>query len=135
MAHMSRMISSSLPRPPMSPPSGQVCKVLNATTMSCWAPSLAAEPPPGLDTARHADEFGFIFNNVQTLLIYNNTNFLYYSNPYFEPLSASGALEQKSGSPIILKVCSRFTGSGKKCATKTPPSPPPNPTHSRNFVS
>nr|XP_023690839.1 plexin-A2 isoform X2 [Paramormyrops kingsleyae] len=80
-----------------------VCKVLNATSMSCWAPSLVAESPPGLDTVRHADEFGFIFNNVQALLVYNNTNFLYYSNPYFEPLSASGALEQKSGSPIILK--------------------------------
>ncbi|KAM8864360.1 plexin-A2 isoform 1-T2 [Spinachia spinachia] len=80
-----------------------VCKVLNTTTMSCFAPSLMAEYSPLLDTVKHADEFGFIFNNVQALLVYNNTNLLYYPNPYFEPLSASGVLEQKPGSPIILK--------------------------------
>uniref|UniRef100_A0AAQ4RTM4 Plexin-A2 n=1 Tax=Gasterosteus aculeatus aculeatus TaxID=481459 RepID=A0AAQ4RTM4_GASAC len=81
-----------------------VCKVLNSTTMSCFAPSLMAEYSPLLDTVKHADEFGFIFNNVQALLVYNNTNLLYYPNPYFEPLSATGVLEQKPGSPIILKV-------------------------------
>ncbi|GAA6107030.1 plexin-A2 isoform X1 [Tachysurus ichikawai] len=80
-----------------------VCKVQNSTTMSCFAPSLAAEYTPGLDAVKHADEFGFIFNNVQALLVYNNTNFLYYPNPYFEPLSTNGVLEQKPGSPIILK--------------------------------
>ncbi|KAB5546494.1 hypothetical protein PHYPO_G00072730 [Pangasianodon hypophthalmus] len=80
-----------------------VCKVQNSTTMSCFAPSLAAEYTPGLDSVKHADEFGFIFNNVQALLVYNNTNFLYYPNPYFEPLSTNGVLEQKPGSPIILK--------------------------------
>uniref|UniRef100_A0A8C6T6Q9 Plexin A2 n=1 Tax=Neogobius melanostomus TaxID=47308 RepID=A0A8C6T6Q9_9GOBI len=80
-----------------------VCKVLNTTHMSCFAPSLLAEYLPGLDTVKHADEFGFIFNNVQALLVYNNTNLLYFPNPYFEPLSASGVLEQKPGSPIILK--------------------------------
>lgn len=63
-----------------------------------------AEYLPGLDTVKHADEFGFIFNNVQALLVYNNTNLLYYPNPYFEPLSTTGVLEQKPGSPIILKV-------------------------------
>uniref|UniRef100_A0A8C7H235 Plexin-A2 n=1 Tax=Oncorhynchus kisutch TaxID=8019 RepID=A0A8C7H235_ONCKI len=52
---------------------------------------------------RESVNFGFIFNNVQTLLVYNNTNFLYYPNPYFEPLSTNGVLEQKPGSPIILK--------------------------------
>lgn len=82
----------------------QVCKVLNTTSMSCFAPSLMAEYLPGLDTVKHADEFGFIFNNVQALLVYNNTNLLYYPNPYFEPLSTTGVLEQKPGSPIILKV-------------------------------
>lgn len=82
----------------------QVCKVLNTTTMSCFAPSLTAEYRPGLDSVKHADEFGFIFNNVQALLVYNNTNFMYYPNPYFEPLSTNGILEQKPGSPIILKV-------------------------------
>ncbi|XP_073731556.1 plexin-A2 [Misgurnus anguillicaudatus] len=80
-----------------------VCKVLNMTTMSCFAPSLTAEYRPGLDSVKHADEFGFIFNNVQALLVYNNTNFLYYPNPFFEPLSTNGILEQKPGSPIILK--------------------------------
>uniref|UniRef100_A0A8C6NSG3 Plexin-A2 n=1 Tax=Nothobranchius furzeri TaxID=105023 RepID=A0A8C6NSG3_NOTFU len=80
-----------------------VCKVLNTTSMSCFAPSLLAEYLPGLDTVKHADEFGFIFNNVQALLVYNNTNLLYYPNPYFEPLSTTGVLEQKPGSPIILK--------------------------------
>ncbi|KAM9751077.1 plexin-A2 isoform 1-T2 [Menidia menidia] len=80
-----------------------VCKVLNTTSMSCFAPSLMAEYHPGLDTVKHADEFGFIFNNVQALLVYNNTNLLYYPNPYFEPLSTNGVLEQKPGSPIILK--------------------------------
>ncbi|XP_073679871.1 plexin-A2 [Garra rufa] len=80
-----------------------VCKVLNITTMSCLAPSLTAEYRPGLDSVKHADEFGFIFNNVQALLVYNNTNFMYYPNPYFEPLSTNGVLEQKPGSPIILK--------------------------------
>ncbi|XP_051515288.1 plexin-A2-like [Myxocyprinus asiaticus] len=80
-----------------------VCKVLNTTSMSCFAPSLMAEYRPGLDSVKHADEFGFIFNNVQALLVYNNTNFLYYPNPYFEPLSTNGILEQKPGSPIILK--------------------------------
>ncbi|KAL2076635.1 hypothetical protein ACEWY4_027769 [Coilia grayii] len=58
-----------------------VCKVLNTTSMSCFAPSLTAEYRPGLDSVKHADEFGFIFNNVQALLVYNNTNFLYYPKP------------------------------------------------------
>lgn len=78
--------------------------------MNCFAPSLVAEYRPGLDTVKHADEFGFIFNNVQTLLVYNNTNFLYYPNPYFEPLSTNGVLEQKPGSPIILKVWQKDMG-------------------------
>uniref|UniRef100_A0A8K9XG51 Plexin A2 n=1 Tax=Oncorhynchus mykiss TaxID=8022 RepID=A0A8K9XG51_ONCMY len=88
---------------PLSPSPSKVCKVLNTTSMNCFAPSLVAEYRPGLDTVKHADEFGFIFNNVQTLLVYNKTIFLYYPNPYFEPLSTNGVLEQKPGSPIILK--------------------------------
>lgn len=59
------------------------------------------------------DEFGFVFNNVQALLTYNNTSFVYYPNPYLEPLSLSGVLEQKPGAPIILKVrqtCCRYYG-------------------------
>ncbi|KAI1890643.1 hypothetical protein AGOR_G00155770 [Albula goreensis] len=80
-----------------------VCKVLNTSTLSCSAPSLAMDPLPGADSLRHADELGFIFNNVQALLTYNSTSFVYYPNPAFEPLSASGVLEQKPGSPVILK--------------------------------
>ncbi|KAL4622490.1 plexin-A2-like [Arapaima gigas] len=80
-----------------------VCKVLNTTTISCFAPPLTAEYPPGPDAVKHVDEFGFIFNNVQALLVYNSTSFVYYPNPYFEPLSTSGVLEQKPGAPIILK--------------------------------
>lgn len=74
--------------------------------MSCSAPSLTEDVQPGVETVKHADEFGFIFNNVQALLVYNTSNLLYYPNPTFEPLSTSGVLEQKPGSPIILKVCS-----------------------------
>uniref|UniRef100_A0AAY4E6K7 Plexin-A2 n=1 Tax=Denticeps clupeoides TaxID=299321 RepID=A0AAY4E6K7_9TELE len=80
-----------------------VCKVVNTTTISCFAPSLATEYIPGQDSVKYADEFGFVFNNVQALLTYNSTSFIYYPNPYFEPFSLSGVLEQKPGSPIILK--------------------------------
>lgn len=83
----------------------QVCKVLNTTTISCFAPSLKAEYAADQETVKHVDEFGFVFNNVQALLTYNNTSFVYYPNPYLEPLSLSGVLEQKPGTPIILKVC------------------------------
>ncbi len=85
----------------------QVCKVLNTTTISCFAPSLKAEYTADQETIKHVDEFGFVFNNVQALLTYNNTSFVYYPNPYLEPLSLSGVLEQKPGAPIILKVCQR----------------------------
>uniref|UniRef100_A0A7N8XWS6 Plexin-A2-like n=1 Tax=Mastacembelus armatus TaxID=205130 RepID=A0A7N8XWS6_9TELE len=80
-----------------------VCKVLNTTTISCFAPSLKAEYTADQETIKHVDEFGFVFNNVQALLTYNNTSFIYYPNPYLEPLSLSGVLEQKPGAPIILK--------------------------------
>ena len=78
--------------------------MLNTTTISCFAPSLKAEYTADQETIKHVDEFGFVFNNVQALLTYNNTSFVYYPNPYLEPLSLSGVLEQKPGAPIILKV-------------------------------
>lgn len=81
-----------------------MCKVLNTTTISCFAPSLKAEQAVDQETVKHVDEFGFVFNNVQALLTYNNTSFVYYPNPYLEPLSLTGVLEQKPGAPIILKV-------------------------------
>lgn len=50
------------------------------------------------------DEFGFKLDDVQAVMALNNTNFIYYPNPEFEPLTVSGVLELKPGSPIILKV-------------------------------
>ncbi|XP_028924988.2 plexin-A2 isoform X2 [Ornithorhynchus anatinus] len=93
-----------------------VCKVVNTTTLTCLAPSLTAESRPGLDAVERPDEFGFVFNNVQSLLIYNDTKFIYYPNPTFELLSPSGVLDQKPGSPIILKgknLCPPASGGAK----------------------
>uniref|UniRef100_A0A8D2NTT0 Plexin-A2 n=1 Tax=Zosterops lateralis melanops TaxID=1220523 RepID=A0A8D2NTT0_ZOSLA len=93
-----------------------VCKVVNATALACLAPPLSPEYRPGLDAVERPDEFGFIFNNVQSLLVYNDTKFIYYPNPTFEMLSSSGVLEQKPGSPIILKgrnLCPPAPGGAK----------------------
>ena len=109
---------SSLPRP------FQVCKVVNSTCMSCLAPSLMGDYLLGPETVKHADEFGFVFNNVQALLVFNSTSFLYYPNPYFEPLSSTGVLEQKPGSPVILKVRPWFSpGSGQQQPLHVQPQP------------
>uniref|UniRef100_H0YTG5 Plexin-A2 n=1 Tax=Taeniopygia guttata TaxID=59729 RepID=H0YTG5_TAEGU len=93
-----------------------VCRVVNATALACLAPPLSAEYRPGLDAVERPDELGFIFNNVQSLLVYNDTKFIYYPNPTFEMLSSSGVLEQKPGSPIILKgrnLCPPAPGGAK----------------------
>uniref|UniRef100_A0A8B9BVH8 Plexin-A2 n=1 Tax=Anser brachyrhynchus TaxID=132585 RepID=A0A8B9BVH8_9AVES len=93
-----------------------VCKAVNATALACLAPALAPEHRPGLDAVERPDEFGFIFNNVQSLLVYNDTKFIYYPNPTFELLSPTGVLEQKPGSPIILKgknLCPPAPGGAK----------------------
>ncbi|MGH0153704.1 UNVERIFIED_CONTAM: hypothetical protein FKN15_042022 [Acipenser sinensis] len=79
------------------------CEVLDSTTMICQAPELAVSSNHQSDIVERPDEFGFILDNVQTLLIFNNTYFIYYPNPTFEHLSPSGVLELKPGSPIILK--------------------------------
>uniref|UniRef100_A0A4W3IM62 Plexin A4 n=2 Tax=Callorhinchus milii TaxID=7868 RepID=A0A4W3IM62_CALMI len=79
------------------------CTVHNLTSMTCQAPALAISQNLQTDNVEHPDEFGFILDNVQALLIYNNTKFIYYPNPVFEPLSISGVLELKPGSPIMLK--------------------------------
>ncbi|XP_059843060.1 plexin-A4 isoform X1 [Hypanus sabinus] len=79
------------------------CEVYNASTMVCQAPPLPISQSQQTDNVERPDEFGFILDNVQTLLIYNNTNLIYYPNPVFEPLSTTGVLELKPGSPIILK--------------------------------
>uniref|UniRef100_A0A8D0HIA4 Uncharacterized protein n=1 Tax=Sphenodon punctatus TaxID=8508 RepID=A0A8D0HIA4_SPHPU len=77
---------------------------------------LTTEYRLGLDAVERPDEFGFIFNNVQSLLIYNDTKFIYYPNPTFELLSPTGVLDQKPGSPIILKgknLCPPASGGAK----------------------
>lgn len=72
--------------------------------MVCLAPSIEnplRSPPENGD---RPDEIGFIMDNVQSLLIVNMTTFIYYPDPIFEPLSASGNLELKPSSPLIIKV-------------------------------
>nr|XP_033814619.1 plexin-A4 [Geotrypetes seraphini]XP_033814620.1 plexin-A4 [Geotrypetes seraphini] len=80
-----------------------ICEVLNSTEMTCQAPALAASPNHQSDIPERPEEFGFILDNVQSLLILNRTNFTYYPDPVFEPFSPSGILELKPGTPIILK--------------------------------
>ena len=82
----------------------QLCEVLNATEMTCQAPALALGPDHQSDLTERPEEFGFILDNVQSLLILNKTNFTYYPNPVFEAFGPSGVLELKPGTPIILKV-------------------------------
>ncbi|XP_005164747.1 plexin-A4 isoform X1 [Danio rerio] len=80
-----------------------ICQVLSPTTMQCMAPELPYSISKHKDVPERPDEFGFILDNVQSVLALNNTNFVYYPNPVFEPLSVSGVQELKPGSPIILK--------------------------------
>ena len=101
---------------------------MNTTTLTCLAPSLTTDYRPGLDTVERPDEFGFVFNNVQSLLIYNDTKFIYYPNPTFELLSPTGVLDQKPGSPIILKV-------GAQGGQTTPPVPALSPSSARRPAS
>lgn len=85
--------------------------------MVCYAPSIdnPVRSPP--EVGDRPDEIGFIMDNVQALLIINTTNFVYYPDPVFEPLSPTGMLELKPSSPLILKVRQRgrdvsFSGGG-----------------------
>ncbi|XP_027705651.1 plexin-A4-like, partial [Vombatus ursinus] len=80
-----------------------VCEVQNSTEMTCQAPALAVDPEHQSDLTERPEEFGFILDNVQSLLILNKTNFTYYPNPVFEAFGPSGILELKPGTPIILK--------------------------------
>lgn len=72
--------------------------------MTCQAPALTLGPDHQSDLTERPEEFGFILDNVQSLLILNKTNFTYYPNPVFEAFGPSGILELKPGTPIILKV-------------------------------
>ncbi|XP_074980666.1 plexin-A4 isoform X2 [Caretta caretta] len=80
-----------------------ICEVQNATEMTCQAPALAVDPNHQSELTERPEEFGFILDNVQSLLILNKTNFTYYPNPVFEAFNPSGILELKPGTPIILK--------------------------------
>lgn len=72
--------------------------------MQCQAPELPISLAQQQEAPERPDEFGFKLDDVQAVMALNNTNFIYYPNPEFEPLSVSGVLEIKPGSPIILKV-------------------------------
>uniref|UniRef100_A0A8C3HXG1 Plexin A4 n=1 Tax=Chrysemys picta bellii TaxID=8478 RepID=A0A8C3HXG1_CHRPI len=80
-----------------------ICEVQNATEMTCQAPALPVDPNHQSELTERPEEFGFILDNVQSLLILNKTNFTYYPNPVFEAFNPSGILELKPGTPIILK--------------------------------
>ncbi|KAM7411082.1 hypothetical protein PAMA_021184 [Pampus argenteus] len=79
------------------------CTVVNDSTMTCLAPGLIYSKPNPPEGALRPDEFGFIFDQVSSLLVLNSTPFTHYPNPTFDPLGNSGILEVKPGSPIILK--------------------------------
>ncbi|KAM6436242.1 plexin-A4 isoform 2-T3 [Liasis olivaceus] len=80
-----------------------VCEVQNETEMVCQAPALTVDSNNQSDLTERPDEFGFILDNVYSLLILNKTNFTYYPNPVFEAFSPPGILELKPGTPVILK--------------------------------
>lgn len=71
--------------------------------MVCLAPSVADSELGFSETGTGPDEIGFYMDNVNALVVVNET-FSYYPDPVFEPLSPSGILELKPTSPLILKV-------------------------------
>lgn len=71
--------------------------------MVCLAPSVADSELGFSETGTGPDEIGFYMDNVNSLVVVNET-FSYYPDPVFEPLSPSGILELKPTSPLILKV-------------------------------
>ncbi|XP_059353725.1 plexin-A1b [Carassius carassius] len=77
------------------------CTVLNNTVMVCLVPSVAGSERGFSEAGSGPDEIGFIMDNVQTLLVVNET-FSFYPDPVFEAFSPS-MLELKPGSPLILK--------------------------------
>lgn len=81
----------------------QNCTVYNNSVMVCLAPSVADSELGFSETGTGPDEIGFYMDNVNALVVVNET-FSYYPDPVFEPLSSSGILELKPTSPLILKV-------------------------------
>ncbi|XP_076857395.1 LOW QUALITY PROTEIN: plexin A3 [Brachyhypopomus gauderio] len=80
-----------------------VCTVVNDSTMTCLAPPIVYTKRHCVPEGLHPDEFGFIMDNVNSVLVLNGTPFTYYPNPTFDPLGSAGIQEVKPGSPIILK--------------------------------
>uniref|UniRef100_A0A8C7ZDM0 Plexin-A1 n=1 Tax=Oryzias sinensis TaxID=183150 RepID=A0A8C7ZDM0_9TELE len=78
------------------------CTVFNNSVMVCLAPSVADSELGFSETGTGPDEIGFYMDNVNALVVVNET-FNYYPDPVFEPLSPSGILELKPPSPLILK--------------------------------
>uniref|UniRef100_A0A3B3C5S2 Plexin A1a n=1 Tax=Oryzias melastigma TaxID=30732 RepID=A0A3B3C5S2_ORYME len=78
------------------------CTVFNNSVMVCLAPSVADSELGFSETGTGPDEIGFYMDNVDALVVVNET-FNYYPDPVFEPLSPSGILELKPPSPLILK--------------------------------
>ncbi|XP_040009757.1 plexin-A1-like isoform X1 [Xiphias gladius] len=78
------------------------CTVYNNSVMVCLAPSVADSDLGFPETGTGPDEIGFYMDNVNALVVVNET-FSYYPDPVFEPLSPSGILELKPTSPLILK--------------------------------
>uniref|UniRef100_A0A8C9W9X7 Plexin-A1 n=1 Tax=Scleropages formosus TaxID=113540 RepID=A0A8C9W9X7_SCLFO len=81
---------------------GSSCTVHNNTIMICLAPSVAASEKGFSELGSSPDEIGFYMDNVQSVMVVNET-FSYYPDPIFEPLSSTGVLELKPSSPLILK--------------------------------
>uniref|UniRef100_A0A8C4EKW0 Plexin-A1 n=1 Tax=Dicentrarchus labrax TaxID=13489 RepID=A0A8C4EKW0_DICLA len=78
------------------------CTVYNNSVMVCLAPSVVDSELGFSETGTGPDEIGFYMDNVNALVVVNET-FSYYPDPVFEPLSPSGILELKPTSPLILK--------------------------------
>ncbi|KAK7884789.1 hypothetical protein WMY93_027912 [Mugilogobius chulae] len=78
------------------------CTVYNNSVMVCLAPSVADSELPFAETGTGPEEIGFYMDNVNALVVVNET-FSYYPDPVFEPLSPTGILELKPTSPLILK--------------------------------
>ncbi|CAF91526.1 unnamed protein product, partial [Tetraodon nigroviridis] len=78
------------------------CTVVNNTVMVCLAPSVAGSDKSFSEAGNSPDEIGFIMDDVPSVLVVNET-FSYHPDPVFEPLSSTGLLELKPGSPLILK--------------------------------
>ncbi|XP_051915637.1 plexin-A1-like isoform X1 [Hippocampus zosterae] len=88
------------------------CTVYNNSVMVCLAPSVADSELGFSETGTSPDEIGFYMDNVNSLVVVNET-FSYYPDPVFEPLSSSGIMELKPTSPLILKGRNLIPGNSR----------------------